>query len=795
MTRSRRRKLQRAGAALASVPLGTAAAFIGIPVAYAQAQPDKSVEAPSSGGLEEVVVTAQKRAENLQKVPVSIQALSAAKLEELHVDSFNDYAKFLPSVAYQSLGPGFARVYMRGVAAGDNGNHSGSVPSVGMYLDEQPITTITGALDIHVYDIARVESLSGPQGTLYGASSQAGTIRIITNKPDTSGFKAGYNLEGNTVANGTLGYVAEGFVNLPVSDTTAVRLVGWAQHDSGYIDNVRGTRTYPTSGITINNYARAKDHYNDVDTYGARAALKVDLNDSWTITPTIMGQEQKTNGLFAYDPNVGELKVTHFLPENSRDRWGQAALTIEGKISDFDLVYAGAYMQRKVHTESDYSDYSFFYDTAYGSYITDNAGNLINPSQYLTGNDRYTKQSHELRISSPRERRLRFVGGLFMQRQVHNIEQRYQIQNLATAISVPGWPDTLWLTEQIRTDRDYAAFGELTYDLTAQLKVTGGIRFFKAKNSLEGFYGFSSNFGGTGVAQCFRSPGVNGGPCTNLDKTVNETGNTPRLNLTYQIDDQRMVYATYSEGFRPGGVNRRGTFPPYKADFLKNYEIGWKTSWADNSVRINGAVFQEDWKDFQYSFLGANGLTNVTNAGGAQIRGVEADIDWAVDEHLLLSGGISLLDSKLTQFFCLRLDAAGKPLPEGVCASEDSAPANTQLPITPRFKGNLTLRYSFNVASYAAHLQSSFVYQSSSRSALLPYDASILGPQDAYGLVDLSATFERGNYSLELFANNAFNKHAVSYRYAECAIGACGPQPYIVTNQPRLIGIRFGQKF
>jgi iron complex outermembrane receptor protein len=137
-----------------------------------------------SATLETITVTAQKRAENVQKVPISMQVLSTEKLEQLNVKDFDDYVKYLPSVSYQSFGPGFSYVYMRGVASGGDGNHSGSLPSVGMYLDEEPITTIQGALDIHIYDIARVESLSGPQGTLYGASSEAGTIRIITNKPD-----------------------------------------------------------------------------------------------------------------------------------------------------------------------------------------------------------------------------------------------------------------------------------------------------------------------------------------------------------------------------------------------------------------------------------------------------------------------------------------------------------------------------------------------------------------------------------------------------------------------------------
>jgi outer membrane receptor protein involved in Fe transport len=234
--------------------------------------PHAMAQEATRGGLEEIIVTAQKRTENLQQVPLSIQALSTEKLEQLNVARFDDYAKLLPSVSVQSGGSGFGTVYMRGVAAGGDGNHSGSMPSTGIYLDEQPVTTIQGSLDIHIYDIARVEALAGPQGTLYGASAQAGTIRIITNKPDPSGFEAGYALEGNTISGGDQGYVAEGFVNVPLSDRAAVRLVGWAKRDPGWIDNVYGTRTYPVSGITIDNAKQVKKNYNDIETVGGRAA-------------------------------------------------------------------------------------------------------------------------------------------------------------------------------------------------------------------------------------------------------------------------------------------------------------------------------------------------------------------------------------------------------------------------------------------------------------------------------------------------------------------------------------------
>jgi outer membrane receptor protein involved in Fe transport len=782
------------------------------PLALAQQQ------ATTSEGLEEVIVTAQKRTESLQDVPMSITALGTQRLEELNVADFEDYAKFLPSLSFTSFGPGFARVYFRGVAAGDNGNHSGSKPSVGIYLNEQPITTIQGALDVHLYDIERVEALAGPQGTLYGASSQAGTVRIITNRPQFDEFDAGYDLEGNLV-DGDGGYVAEGFVNIPVSENAAVRLVGWAKRDAGYIDNVADRRVFPTATeeageeIFVDNAKLVEEDYNSVDTYGARAALRINLNDSWTITPSIMGQKQEANGGFATDPtNFGELELAKYYPESSEDRWGQIALTVEGKISNLDLVYAGSYLNRKVDTESDYSDYSYFYDVLYGYLMYDDDGAIINPSQFIQGKDRYESQSHEIRLSSAQDRRFRWVGGLFFQRQEHGIQQDYKVNDLTVDYEVTGWEDSLWLTQQTRIDRDYAVFGELTYDLTDKLSLTGGLRWFKAKNSLEGFFGFGDGYstsGNSGEALCSKLAGdavgdesswkpfkaVSTAPCKNLDKEVDEDGVSPKVNLTYNFDDDRMVYVTYSEGFRPGGVNRRGTFPPYDADYLINYEIGWKTSWADDRVRFNGALFWNDWDDFQFSFLGENGLTNIVNAGGARIKGIEADLQWAATDALRISGGISILDAELTKNFCESVDADGKPLPEADCDPADFAPEGTQLPVAPDFKGNVTARYLFPVSTWNGHVQGSYVYNGTARSALLPAAEEALGGElDSWGVANFSFGVQNDSFSVELFIDNAFDERAELTRFAQCDEAIC-QQSYLVTNQPRTYGIKFGQRF
>lgn len=819
MTRSRQRKLKRNSLAVAVV------AALSTP-AFAQ-------DAAQSGVLEEVLVTAQKRTENLQSVPVSIQAIGSERLEELHVKGFEDYVRYLPTVSYQTFGPGFAQVYMRGVASGGDGNHSGSQPSVGIYLDEQPITTIQGALDIQPYDVARVESLAGPQGTLYGASSQAGTIRIITNKPDATGFSAGYDLEGSTMTDGGDGYLVQGFANIPLTPNAAVRLVGWKRHDPGFIDNVSHPRTFPSSvvtGIGPLDVANPKDDYNDADTTGGRVALKLDLNDNWTITPQLMAQEQKTRGTFGFDPSVGDLKVSHRFPEKSKDRWYQAALTVEGKIANLDITYAGGYLNRKDDTESDYSDYSFWYDVLYdglhaadpdtygrfGTYFVDDDGGAIDISQYIKGKDRYRRYTHELRFATPAENRLRFVGGLFTQRQVHDIEQRYQIGNLAEDLEVTGWPDTIWLTEQERIDRDKAIFGELSYDISDKLTVTGGLRWFEAENSLQGYFGFGDGFSGSGnsgetLCSDLAVPGAEPGsqqgdtsnwvpfvnktgtaPCTNLQRRVDEKDTIGKVNVAYKFDSDRMLYATYSRGYRPGGVNRYASTPAYLSDFLTNYEIGWKTSWGGN-LRWNGAVFTQKWDDFQFSFLGQNGLTIIQNSAQARINGLETDAEWLVGGGLALNAGVAFIDSELTENYCGFGDpVTGQPVTN---CPDPQAPKGTELPVSPKFKGNVTARYEFPVGSFDAHVQGALVYAGKRWADLRVVERGIIGQLDAYSIFDMTAGIDNGTYSVELFVGNVFDERAEITRFAQCDEGICGTQTYVVTNQPRTFGVRFGQKF
>jgi Outer membrane receptor proteins, mostly Fe transport len=773
----------------------------------------------AQAGLETVTVSAQKLGEqDLQKVPVSIAVLDNQKLEDLRVNDFRDFVRFLPSVSFtaggqgSSGGPGQGNISMRGVTNGADGNHSGPLPTVGMYLDEIPITTIGGNLDVPTYDLARVEALAGPQGTLFGASSEAGTIRLITNQPDATKFAAGYEVEGNKVDAGGFGYGLRGFLNVPIDDHMAIRLVAWSQRDAGYIDNVHATRTYTTAGITIDNAALAKKDYNDTSKLGARLALGIDLDDNWTVTASVIGQLEKSNGIGGFDPAVGDLKVHHFYPEFAKDHWYQAALTVTGKIGNLDLTYATGYMDRRGNGASDYTDYAFWYDQL-GLTFNDNNGNVVDPSQRILFADQFTKWSNELRLASPSTDRLRFVVGLFHESQTHNILQNYVIDALGTDFSVPGWPHTIWLTEQQRKDRDLAAFTQVSYDILPDLTLTAGVRVFDATNKLEGFFGLAETVSShTGVANCAHPlvPSRFGGPCTNVNKHVYEWGETHKFNLQWQIDDADMVYATYSTGFRPGGINRVASLPNYNSDSLDNFEIGWKTSWFQNTLRWNGAAYWENWNKFQFAFLGLNSLTQIANAGAARIQGVESDVTWQPVEGFTLTGSGAYNYARLTKVYCGDLDPVTGALdvtcPNDTYPYPPAAPKGSLLPSTPRFKGNLTGRYEFAFYDIKAHLQGSLVYQTKAYPDLRvqapsPWDGSLtpirqmLGLMPAFATFDLTTGIEKDNWSVELAAQNLFDERGQNYRYAYCTTQVCGYEPYILPTKPRFFSITVSQKF
>jgi len=744
--------------------------------------------------LEEVIVTARKTSESLQDVPISIQALNAEKLENHGVADFDDYALMLPSLSYQSSGPGLSQIYMRGASDGGDGNASGQAPSVAIYLDEQTVTAIGRNLDLNIYDVASVEALAGPQGTMYGASSQGGTLRIVTNKPSTEGFEAGVDLDYSQTSGGEDSNSVEGFVNLPLGDAMAIRLVGWKKSEGGYIDNVAGERSYgiydQNSGLSVvkeDNADLVEDDFNDLDNTGARAALKVDLNDNWTVTASAIAQTVETEGVWFHDPenpngNLGDLEIERFNDDSSKDEFKQYSLTLEGDLGFATLTYAGSMMDRDVEYNNDYSDYADYYSTSWiyyysCEYYTDpsTTAQCTSNNVFYEEDNKYERTTHEVRLMSQNDGPLSYTVGFYMEELEHTYRQEWIMPGMAQGSGYQIFDKAnLWyLTDQVRGDDQTAVFGDISYDLTDALTISFGARYFDNESTLKGLsgYGMSSIQGSY--------------PALNVDSSVSDSDTIMRGTISYDVSDDIHLYATWSEGYRAGGLNRDETAVVkrvYKPDYLTNYEFGWKTTWADSRVRFNGAIYQMDWTDMQYtkfdsSFESPVGLT--LNLGEAQIRGMEADLTVAVSEGLTISAAMAMNDATQSKDFVI---------------GGNSSPAGTELPHVPELKYNLSGRYEFTMMGMDAHMQAAYAFVDDSYNDIFKYTGGDTTMdqreiQEGYTNLNMSAGLASGMWKVELYGTNLTDERAQITRFPT------GWDSTISTNRPRTVGVRLGLKF
>src|SRR6185295_10309635 len=315
----------------------------------------------SSGAtLEEVIVTATKREERLQDVPESITAIGSDDILKRGLLQMEDYVRFVPGLSISDREPGGTTIVFRGVAT--SGLQFGSVSSSALYLDEQPITQSGRNPDPRLIDIARVEALRGPQGTLYGASSQSGTLRIITNKPDPSKLETWFDAQLNTIHGGEQGYDVSAMINVPlVDDRLALRLVGFTGKDAGFIDNVLSER----QGATFDNGNVARKDVNDTQTTGGRAALGLSVTDNFHATLSAVFQNVSADGHGDVNQGAGDLHQVRFEKENMDDDWYQVALTLEASLPFGNAVVAASYFNRDFRYEADATDYEFVFNQSW----------------------------------------------------------------------------------------------------------------------------------------------------------------------------------------------------------------------------------------------------------------------------------------------------------------------------------------------------------------------------------------------------------------------------------------------
>ena len=787
-------------------------------VALAQQAPADAPQPADAPPMGEIVVTATHKSESVQKVAISLLALDTAKLEQHQVVSFADFANMLPSVSFSTLGPGRSQPFFRGITAS-----GGQASTVGTYLNEIPITTNGRLPEVHIYDMDHLEALSGPQGTLFGSSSLAGTIRLITNKAKLGVTEGGIDVQANKYGKGAGGGMVEGFINLPVSDKVAVRLVGFYRHDGGYIDNPYAQLTYQYTGYTTNNRAIAGKNFNPVDEYGGRATATIQASDDWTITPEFTYQYDDAEGSFNFDPRIGDLKVHDFRPTYNKDGWYQAALTIKGKIGEFDVVSATGYFGRKIYNASDYTYYSVTYDKAavaypqyYGQYtkFLDKNGNLLDPTQQYNSKINQQKFTQEVRITVPKSWPFDLTVGGFYQFQKSKNNGDYYIQGLGQATGTGSWAgfspalntalnsDVLYLVENDQHYKDGAVFAEGSYNILSTLKVTGGIRYYVADN---GTVGFGGEWPQAKKAGCWiTDPTViynkfKDDPrltCINTVPTFHKTGETHKLSLSWQVEPSKMLYATYSTGFRAGGGNRTPR-PNYNPDTLSNFEFGFKTRWGAN-FRINGAVYYEKWKDMQYGVVVPNtqGSTLTLNAGQSRVYGTELDAEWRIDKLTLTASG-AYNDAAVSSDIC-GLDKANHyytQLTSCPNPADIAAPKGTRLPRQPRLKVQGTARYNFTINGLESFVQGTVFYQTSSTSDLLPLNDNLLGDTAGFASADFSAGIKKDHWAIEAFIQNAFDERGILSKNTFCSIQLCANSSRSFPMKPQFFGMKVSYKY
>jgi|TARA_B100000287_G_scaffold66963_1_gene58497 outer membrane receptor protein involved in Fe transport len=715
--------------------------------------------------IEEVIVSAQKKTENLQNVPISVTTLSSDELDSLNIKDFADYVLQLPAASAVQRRPGQGQIFMRGISDGGNNNQSLQGPAVAIYLDESPVTMIGDNLDVHVYDIERVESLTGPQGTLYGAASQAGNLKIITKKP-SSEFDSGFNISAESTRGGDGSTMVEGFVNIPLSQNAALRFVGFNDRDGGFIDSVNDSITYPVSGITRSNEVFVEDNFNDAVKDGYRAALRVDLNENWQIDVNYMGQETSTNGVWDHNPDeLGEYNVSRFYDDKTHDEWTRFSATVTGDLGFADLTFTTSSLERDFEVLSDYSHYAIDgYVEGYYTCYTYYFGPCVDPSIQFENDTHQEYDTTEIRLSSKEGEKLNWIIGAFQTENVTDYDSQWHVPAINPAAAVPGSKDLYYQTDQVRAEDESAVFGEIYYQINDKMELTLGHRKFDNETTLKGFVGtvWWPNY----ILGSTTRP-------DNVNSLYDGSDSISKINLSYQVDNNSMIYITRSEGYRPGGANRTTQLgATYDADFLTSTEFGFKSISMDGRLRLNAAMYQMDWDDIQLGWFDSSisllGL--VDNIGKANSNGYEIDAKYILSDTVSVALGYANNEAVLKEDYVLR----------GVVEAKDGQ----DLPFTPDTKYNVTINVDTGESS---SLQFNYVFVDEMWNDLFYSDREM---QDSYGIANLSFTTQVGdNSTMQIYMDNIFDEVAQLYINSEDI------EKLTTVNRPTTVGVKFSWKY
>ena len=849
----------------------TGVSILAISGAFGATAMAQDAATPTANRLDEVIVTATKRTTGLQDTAVTVAAINGEALDQLGVKNFTDYLVQLPGVTAGGAGPGQSTIYIRGLASTTpnltTAGVAGLAPNVAFYLDEQPLAQPGRNLDVYAADLERVEVLSGPQGTLFGASSQAGTVRLITNKPSFSGFDANFKASASFTKGGEMSNSVEAMINVPVSDKFALRGVVYSDNQGGYIDNVAGTRSAAESarfraagtvrdngtvvsslregfqagadfsGVTFinaDNASLVEDDINDTVYSGFRVSGIYEFNSDWNLLVTHAQQQLDSDGVFFSDPELDDYDIQRFSDDSIEDSFHNTSWTLEGRLGALEALYTGAYTERTTDQTVDYSDY-LFVGQYLPYYICDGSvtypggapsGTCQAPNLFVDSQTETKVQTHELRFNTPSESRLRATfGGFYSDLELTELNDftypgsvnaigfngvagfapNYALTDTSVTGLVgsasPGYfseagpfPEgVIFRNDILRTDKQMGLFGETTFDLSDQFALTVGARYYDVEVDLEGSANSSFfNLGqsedqqraGTNISAQFAPNNSVGAP----DKAATD-GFIFKGTATWTPTSDYLLYATYSEGFRPGLLNRPGgaagpngfTVPfALDTDDVKNFEFGWKTEFLDNSLRFNGSAFYVDISRLQTTIFDPS-ISNLffsDNAANAEIKGIEGDFTWApysVD-GLTLAGAFSLLDTEVTE----------------VLTPTNDVVVGSNLAFAPSFQGNLRARYEWTLdrqvagSDLVAHIMPQIIFSDKAFSDIISINTA---QTDGYVTVGSTLGVTADNWSAELFVTNLTNE------YVELSNNFVFDRERVNPMRPRTVGVRIGYNY
>ncbi len=842
--------------------------------------------------LDEIIVTSRKRTESVQDIPATIQAISQESLAAMGAKGMEDYSRFVPSVNIVSSGPGSSTVVFRGAITG--AGYIGQATS-SIYLDEISVTQTGSQPNIRPVDLARVEALSGPQGTLYGSDAQAGTMRLITNKPVMNQFEAVLDGEVRGGGQSDMSYRGSLVFNLPlVEDKLALRVVGFQDHDGGYIDNVFG-RTADSFGLDgnkpstaewgmLDNSLSVEERWNDVDVYGGRAHLRWEMNDSWATTFSYHHQTMESGADNYFDPFVGDLQVVRFHREEREETFNMGSITVEGDFEFAQLVAAASYFDRRIGGLYDITTYAHYWASnycqvyayatpAYYPYYWTNPesgtvqfyprycqGETVTSDFFSSYDTRFapskdSKATFEARLSSQGDTFDWIVGayyeesvdrwyapfatptlggdGLTNTWQQSASAQYYRFyyeQYYGTALPANHFDGVTssWYSQSQTDWEQTAVFGELTWHINDDWKVTAGGRYFERSNTQYYLVNHPGGYSTTGAPFGEPDPSVasiraerlaNGG--NPLGRKGSEEQFIPKISVAYNVNDSSMAYALYTRGKRQGGVNRsRGEpfFPnTYDSDIMDNYEIGWRSTFAEGRGRANVTAYNMLWSDYQLNLVDpasqacidpVTGMEDpaaeiprvcgqpwqaiIANAGEAHIDGVNVEVDYAINDNWLVGFNYEWMEAETDTQHDLNGDG------------NDDLVAGLRLPLVPESTGSAWIEYSMPIDTFGASdffVRTQWSYQGESLNILEPLPLSDPNPQlknPAFTIGDVRFGIISENWQLDVFVNNITDERAIYTNQTGLFEWGAGQlaegRPHHLTqfvNRPREVGVRY----